>query len=67
MCSVSDMNTAAKMETPCASLTLIPIPLTGGGNYGPMTIMEGPYGGKIEWNKGAGTPFVNPVNISEPL
>jgi hypothetical protein len=61
------MNTAAKMETPCASLTVIPIPLTAGGNYGPMTIQAGPYGAKIEWNKGAGTPFVNPVNGSESI
>ena len=66
-CVVSEMNTAAKMEIPCASLTMIPIPLTAGGNYGPMTVQEGPYGGKIEWNQGMGTEFVNPVNGNEPL
>ena len=66
-CTVSQMDTAAKLETPCASLTMIPVPLTDGGTYGPMTIKEGPYGGKIEWNQGAGTPFVNPVNSAEPV
>src|SRR5260221_7261161 len=66
-CVVSEMNTAAKMEIPCASLTMIPIPLTAGGNYGPMTVQEGPYGGKIEWNQGMGTEFVNPVNSNEPI
>jgi len=66
-CSIADMDTAAKMETPCANLTLIPIPLTDGGAYGPMMIAGGPYGGKMEWNVGAGTAFVNPVNGSEPI
>jgi len=66
-CKVSEMDTAAKMETPCASLTMIPVPLTDGGTYGPMTIHEGPYGGKTEWNKGAGTEFVNPINSAEPI
>jgi hypothetical protein len=46
---------------------MIPVPLTAGGNYGPMSIEEGPYGGKIDWNQGAGTEFVNPINTSEPL
>lgn len=66
-CVVSDMNTADKMGTPCASLTMIPIPLTDGTNYGPMTIPGGPYGGKTEWNQGAGTEFVNPINDSEKI
>src|SRR2546430_12465032 len=66
-CVVSDMNTAEKMGTPCASVTLIPIPLTAGGNYGPMTIPGGPYGAKIMWNQGAGTEFVNPINSSESI
>jgi hypothetical protein len=48
-------------------LTVIPIPLTDGGAYGPVTIPAGPYGGKVEWNQGAGTPYVNPVNSSEPI
>jgi hypothetical protein len=51
----------------CKATEFIPIPLTGGGSYGPVTIEGGPYGGKIDWNEGAGTPFVNPVNTSEPL
>jgi hypothetical protein len=66
-CSVIDQTTAADLEEPCASLTMIPIPLTDGGAYGPVTIPAGPYGGKLEWNQGAGTPYVNPVNSSEPI
>src|SRR5580704_1412018 len=66
-CSIATMTTAADLETPCASLTLIPIPLTDGGAYGPVTMKAGPYGGKIEWNQGAGTPYVNPVNTAEPI
>jgi hypothetical protein len=67
MCSAHDMNTAELMETPCRSLTMIPVPLTDGSNYGPITLPAGPYGGKAEWNQGAGTEFVNPVNSSEPV
>ena len=48
-------------------MTVIPVPLTDGTNYGPMTIAGGPYGAKIEWNEGAGTAFVNPVNVAEPI
>jgi hypothetical protein len=66
-CSVSAQYTPDQLETPCASLVLIPIPLTDGGAYGPMTIQEGPYGGKVMWNQGAGTEFVNPVNSNEPI
>jgi hypothetical protein len=76
-CTVSQQDTPEKLQTPCASLTMIPVPLeqgpppgtagTDGGVYGPMTITAGPYGGKIEWNQGAGTPFVNPVNSAEPI
>jgi hypothetical protein len=76
-CVVSQQDTAEKLQAPCASLTMIPVPLeqgappgtagTDGGLYGPMTIKAGPYGGKIEWNQGAGTPFVNPVNSAEPV
>jgi hypothetical protein len=67
MCSAHDMNTAELMETPCRALTMIPVPLTDGSNYGPITLAAGPYGGKAEWNQGAGTEFVNPVNSSEPV
>ena len=61
------MDTAAKMETACANLSFIPIPLTDGGAYGPVTIPGGPYGSKMEWNQGKGTEFVNPVNGSESI
>jgi hypothetical protein len=67
MCSAHDMNTAELMETPCRALTMVPVPLTAGGNYGPVTLQEGPYGGKAEWNQGAGTEFVNMVNSAEPI
>jgi pimeloyl-ACP methyl ester carboxylesterase len=67
MCLSHDMNTAALMETPCREITMVPVPLTAGGNYGPATMKYGPYGGKAEWNQGAGTEFVNPVNGSEPI
>jgi hypothetical protein len=66
-CNVPEMDTAERMEVPCASMTMIPIPLSDGTNYGPVTIESGPYGGKLEWNEGAGTEFVNEVNGSEPL
>src|SRR4029453_18076277 len=66
-CTVAEQDTAEKLETACASVTLIPVPLTDGTTYGPMTIEAGPYAGKIEWNEGAGTEFVNPVNAMEPV
>jgi hypothetical protein len=61
------MNTAAKMETPCKATEFEPIPLTDGTSYGPVTIEGGPYGGKIEWNQGAGTPYVNTPNTAEGI
>lgn len=67
MCSAKEMNTAELMETPCKEITVLPIPLTAGGNYGPMTLKFGPYAAKTEWNEGAGTEFVNPVNVAEPV
>ena len=66
-CTVAEQDTAEKLETACASVTLIPVPLTDGTSYGPVTIDGGPYAAKIEWNEGAGTEFVNPVNVAEPL
>ena len=66
-CSTAEMDTAAKMETPCASLTVVPVPLTDGGAYGPVAIPGGPYGGQMMWNQGKGTEFVNPVNTAEPI
>jgi hypothetical protein len=59
--------TASKIDSACASLTMIPIPLTDGGMYGPVTLDAGPYGGKLDWNQGAGTPYVNMVNSAEPV
>jgi len=68
VCKTKDMDTAEKMEAGmCKGTEFIPIPLTDGTNYGPVTIEGGPYGTKIDWNEGAGTEFVNPVNPSEPV
>ena len=64
-CVVSEMDTAAKIEQPCRDLTFIRIPLAGGGSYGPKTIEGGPYGGKIEWNQGAGTPYMANYGVVE--
>ncbi|MCP4604153.1 MAG: hypothetical protein GY847_27135 [Proteobacteria bacterium] len=55
------------LETPCASMATIPIPLTGGGKYGPVKIEGGPYGTYVEWNAGKGTEFVTPISLSEPV
>lgn len=66
-CSAHDMNTAELMETPCKELTMVPVPLTDGTSYGPVTIKAGPYGGKVMWNQGGGTEFVNEVNLAEPV
>jgi hypothetical protein len=66
-CVINEMDTADKIGTPCLSMTNIATPLTVGGNHGPITIPMGPYGGKIEWNQGAGTEFVNSVNGSESI
>lgn len=62
-CSVTD----SKIDQPCAALTMIPIPLTDGGTYGPVTLDAGSYGGKLDWNQGADSGFENPVNSSEPI
>jgi len=65
LCKTSEMNTAAKMEAAmCKASEFIPIPLKDGTSYGPVTIEGGPYGAKIEWNQGAGTEFVNTVNVA---
>jgi pimeloyl-ACP methyl ester carboxylesterase len=66
LCKTSELNTAEKMETACKASEFEPIPLTSGGQYGPVTIQAGPYGEKTEWNEGAGTEFVNEVNSAEP-
>jgi hypothetical protein len=68
LCRTRDADTAEKMEAQtCKDLEFIPIPLANGETYGPKTIPGGPYGAKIDWNEGAGTDFVNPVNPSEPV
>ena len=45
-CKVAEQDTAEKLEIACASVTVIPVPLTDGTNYGPKTIPGGPYGEK---------------------
>jgi hypothetical protein len=68
LCKVSELDTAEKMEAAtCKAAEFISIPLTDGSTYGPKTIQGGPYGQKIDWNEGAGTPYVNPVNTAEPV
>lgn len=68
VCKVRELDTAEKMENArCAAGEFLPIPLTGGGTHGPKTIPGGPYGQKIDWNEGAGTAYVNPVNVAEPI
>jgi hypothetical protein len=67
LCKTKELDTAAEMETACKSSEFIPIPLTNGMSYGPVTITGGPYGAKTLWNEGAGTEFVNPVNSAEPV
>ena len=62
LCKTHEQDTAEKLEQACKEIQFIEIPLTDGTHYGPMTIKEGPYGGKLDWNQGAGTEFVNPVN-----
>ena len=61
-CSVREKDTAAKIQEPCKDLTFIPIPLTDGTTYGPKVLKGGPYGGKIDWNRGSGTRFVSEDN-----
>jgi hypothetical protein len=67
LCKTKEMDTAEKIQVACKATEFIPIPLTDGSSYGPVTIQGGPYGGKLEWNQGANTEFVNPVNTNEPL
>jgi hypothetical protein len=64
-CVVPEMDTAEKIQTPCFDLTFIEVPLTNGGTHGPITVDGGPYGGKIDWNQGADTEFVNDVSLME--
>jgi pimeloyl-ACP methyl ester carboxylesterase len=65
LCKTTELDTAAEMETACKASEFIPIPLTDGTAYGPVTIQGGPYGAKTEWNEGAGTEFVNPTHPGE--
>jgi hypothetical protein len=67
LCKTIELDTAEEMETACKDTEFIPIPLTAGGAYGPVTMRGGPYGAKTEWNEGAGTEFVNPTNPAEPI
>jgi hypothetical protein len=67
LCRTPEKDTADKLEIPCMSLEFLPIPLTDGSAYGPVTLPPGPYGGQIEWNEGAGTEFVTQVNGSEAI
>jgi hypothetical protein len=67
LCKTKELDTAAEMETACKNTEFIPIPLTNGSAYGPVTMHGGPYGAKTLWNEGAGTEFVNPVNTAEPV
>lgn len=67
LCKASDHTTAESMESRCMATEMIPIPLTGGGMHGPVTLEGGPYGAAVLWNEGAGTEFVNPVNASESI
>jgi hypothetical protein len=66
LCKTHDEDTAEKLQVPCKAIEFIPIPLSDGTQYGPKTIDAGPYASKIDWNQGAGTEFVNPVNMLEP-
>jgi hypothetical protein len=67
LCKTSELDTEEEMEASCKNSQFIPIPLTAGGAYGPVTIEGGPYGAKTLWNEGAGTEFVNVVNTAEPI
>ncbi|HMJ11533.1 MAG TPA: hypothetical protein VK524_08990 [Polyangiaceae bacterium] len=66
VCKTSETDTAEEMNSSCKSVEFLPIPLTNGSAYGPITVPGGPYGGQIEWNQGAGTEFANVVNPNEP-
>lgn len=65
VCKIAEKDTAEKIQQPCGATEFLPIPLTDGTTYGPATIEAGPQGAKIDWNQGAGTEFVNPINDSE--
>jgi hypothetical protein len=67
LCITSEQDTAEKMQEPCKALQFIPIPLTDGTQYGPKTIEAGPYASKLDWNQGAGTEFVNQVNMMSEI
>jgi pimeloyl-ACP methyl ester carboxylesterase len=67
LCRTHEMDTAAKMEAACRATEFVAVPLASGGSYGPVTIEGGPYGAKIDWNQGAGTAFVNTVNLMEAV
>jgi hypothetical protein len=66
-CDMASLMTVDEIQTPCSSLTFLPIPLTDGGAYGPVSIQSGPYGGQVLWNQGANTSYVNQVNASESI
>jgi hypothetical protein len=66
-CDMASIMTVDQIQTPCSSLVMIPIPLTDGGAYGPVTLQGGPYGGQVLWNQGANTNYVNQVNSAEPI
>lgn len=65
LCKSRELDTAEKLRASCGAIEYLQIPLTSGGAYGPQILPGGPYGGKIEWNQGAGTAFVNAVNVGE--
>jgi hypothetical protein len=65
VCKTSELDTEEEMDSSCKATEFIPIPLTDGTSYGPVTIEAGPYGGTVMWNEGAGTEFVNEVNPQE--
>ncbi|MBN1656676.1 MAG: hypothetical protein JXA30_23085 [Deltaproteobacteria bacterium] len=65
-CDFAELDTADEIsQLACSAIKFISIPLVDGSSYGPVTIQSGPYGGAAIWNAGAGTEFVNPVNIAE--
>jgi hypothetical protein len=67
LCVAKEMNTAALMEVPCKSLQTLALPLTNGMTLPPATLQAGPYAGKIDWNEGAGTPFVTMKNLTSDV
>jgi len=67
VCEIAEAETEEEIEAACFDVTTIAIPLSDGSEYGPGTVQGGPYGGKVQWNEGADTEFVNEVNPQEPL